>query len=445
MVSPVQFVRTADGVNVAYCEHGDGPPLVFVRGWISHLERMWDLKDFRAFIQALAARFRVIRFDNRANGLSDLDVPAPTLDSLVLDLEAVVDRLGLERFDLYGSTFGGHIALAYAAKHHERVSRLVVDNVYARGQELAPKDQRDALLNMLRTMPRPAAHVLSLMTSPERAGASIEGSLRSISDKGVVDLYTLAYELDLTPILPAITVPTLVMHRRETATIPLELGRRLAAQVSGARFVALDGKSLNLYEGDATPALRAIGDFLGADLVSGYSRPPEASPSRPLTILFTDMEGSTALTTRMGDAAAQETLRTHDRLVRDCLRAHHGREVKHTGDGIMASFESASEALDCAVEIQKGLAAYNQDNDAPIRVRIALNSGEPVAENKDLFGTSVQTAARILEETDPGQIRVANVVRELVAGKGFSFRPLGQFNLRGLDEPVSLYEVNWHS
>ena len=167
-------------------------------------------------------------------------------------------------------------------------------------------------------------------------------------------------------------------------------------------------------------------------------------PEGTVTILFTDMEGSTSLTQRLGDAKAQEVLRTHNRIVRDALKAHTGSEIKHTGDGIMASFASASRALECAIAIQRALAQHNESNpDTPIRVRIGLNAGEPIVEEKDLFGTAVQLAARICAQAEPGEILAPIVVRELAAGKGFLFSDRGDVVLRGFEDPVRLYEVRW--
>jgi len=156
------------------------------------------------------------------------------------------------------------------------------------------------------------------------------------------------------------------------------------------------------------------------------------------------MEGSTTLTQRLGDAKAQELLRTHNTIVRDALKAHSGSEIKHTGDGIMASFASASRALECAIAIQRAFAQHNESNpDTPIRVRIGLNAGAPVAEEADLFGTAVQLAARICAHAEPAEILAPIVVRELAAGKGFLFADRGDVALRGFEDPVRLYEVRW--
>jgi adenylate cyclase len=183
-----------------------------------------------------------------------------------------------------------------------------------------------------------------------------------------------------------------------------------------------------------------VEEFLGTRGEAEASTPP----SGLVTILFTDMEGSANLTQRLGDAKTQAVLRIHNGIIRDALKAHDGSETKHTGDGIMASFPTASKALDCAKAIQAAFAAHNESPETPIRVRIGLNAGEPVAEDHDLFGTAVQLAARVCAHAEPGQILASNVVRELAAGKGFLFSDQGDVVLRGFEDPVRLYEVRWY-
>ena len=166
-------------------------------------------------------------------------------------------------------------------------------------------------------------------------------------------------------------------------------------------------------------------------------------PKGTVTILFTDVEGSTALTQRVGDAKAREVLRAHERIVREALQSHGGSEIKHTGDGIMASFPSATWAVESAIAMQRAFADYNETADEPISMCIGLNAGEPIAEEKDLFGTAVNMAARIAAKAEGGEIMASDVVRQLVAGKGFLFSDRGEVELKGFEEPVRLYEVRW--
>lgn len=162
------------------------------------------------------------------------------------------------------------------------------------------------------------------------------------------------------------------------------------------------------------------------------------------TILFTDIEGSTTITQRLGDDAAMVLLRIHNSVVRSALAAHAGREVKHTGDGFMASFASASRAVSCAVAIQCAFEEHNRSQPpTPIRVRIGISAGEPVTEGQDLFGAAVQLARRICDAAEPTQVLVSNVVRELCIGKTHEFIDRGGARLKGFDDPVQLHEVGW--
>ena len=173
------------------------------------------------------------------------------------------------------------------------------------------------------------------------------------------------------------------------------------------------------------------------------SHPTEESAFR--TILFTDMEGSTEMTQRLGDEGAMVLLRTHNSIIRDALATSSGSEVKHTGDGIMASFATPSRAVECSIAVQQGFHTHNEaaDSESRIRVRIGITAGEPVAEDEDLFGAAVQLAARICNCAEPNEILVANVMRELCIGKGFSFSDRGAQELRGFKEPVQVWEVRW--
>ncbi len=190
-----------------------------------------------------------------------------------------------------------------------------------------------------------------------------------------------------------------------------------------------------------------IEDLLGtADEEPAWDEKSSTSPPRESAfrvILFTDMEGSTALTERLGDAAAMDLLRSHDAIIREALGRCEGRQVKHTGDGIMASFTAASHAVECSIAIQREFARRNEGRDTHLRVRVGLSAGEPVQEHQDLFGAAVQLAARVCAHAGPGQILAPNVIRELCIGKGFMFVDQGEQALKGFEEPRRLYEVRW--
>jgi class 3 adenylate cyclase len=227
----------------------------------------------------------------------------------------------------------------------------------------------------------------------------------------------------------------------------MNVAHGLAARIPNARLAVLEGKLLIPYDYDMDETIATIDEFLD----EGEAAEAEADglPADIVhTILFTDIEGSTPMTQRLGDAKAREVMREHERITRECLRAHGGSEVKTMGDGFMASFGSAVKALECAIAIQRAFAEHNESAKEPIKVGVGLNAGEPIAEDdpdgrSDLFGASVTRAARIAAMARGGEILVANVVRELAEGKQFMFGDRGETTLRGFDEPVRLFEVKW--
>jgi class 3 adenylate cyclase len=224
--------------------------------------------------------------------------------------------------------------------------------------------------------------------------------------------------------------------------------RALVSGIPNAKLCVLDGASLSPFSGDIETPLREMASFMGLDTspFEGVMHREESARTGFRTVMFTDIEDSTATTQHVGDAVAQEMVRTHNEIVRRALHRFSGAEVKHTGDGIMASFFSAASSIECAIAIQRALAAHSAMNRShpPFAVRIGINAGEPVVEGNDLFGTAVQVASRICARADARQILVSDVVRQLVAGKGFLFADQGESDLRGFEDPVRLFEVRWH-
>jgi class 3 adenylate cyclase len=364
----------------------------------------------------------------------------------------VYGNLGMERAAIFAWSMGGPPAIIYAANNPDKVSHLILYATFARAFARGRTGVGKALVDLTRAhwgigakavfefiypgAPRDIADAttayLNAASSGHVAAAIFEESL---------------FNVDVRDYLPKLTMPVLVLHRREDDAVEFEMGRELAALLPHGHFLPLAGNTHTPFFGDSQAILEAINDFLATQ--DGH-RPapvkesvPRAAQGYLQTILFTDMEGSTGLTQRLGDDRAQELVRLHNNLVRDCLRAHGGSEIKHTGDGIMATFPLASRALDCAVSIQMAFAEHNEATSDEVRVRIGLNAGEPVAEEEDLFGASVQMAARVCAEARPGQILVSNVVRELTMGKGFLFADQGSVSLRGFEDPVRLFEVPW--
>ncbi len=367
-----------------------------------------------------------------------------SLEALALDLEAVVDRLELERFALWGTVTMGLVAIAYAARHPERVSQLVLWCSYARGSDFLKSPEVQVLERLIvdnwELYTDTLAHYAFGWTGGEAARLFAATIREGVTQETLRVFQDQLLRADVTDLLPQVRAPTLVLHRRQLRLVSVDVATDLASSIPNARFALLEGESAGYHED--FELLDAIDEFLseGEEAAAG-AQAPEAGAFR--TILFTDVEGSTALTQRLGDAQARDLLREHERIVREALKAHGGSEVKTMGDGFMASFSSATKALECAIAMQRAFAQRNESAAEPIKVRIGLNAGEPIAEDNDLFGTAVNRAARITAEAEGGQILVANVVRELAEGKDFLFADRGEANLKGFDEPLRLFQVRW--
>jgi class 3 adenylate cyclase len=358
-----------------------------------------------------------------------------------------VDALKLDRFAIFSSGDPGMVAVAWTALHPERVSHLVLWCSWASRARVSGTSQTKSLRALLEqdwvVYTETAANV-ALGWSSGATARRFAAFYRECASPEVLSLSVPAlYDWDVTDILPQVKCPALVMQRRELPAISVEVARELAMGLPDSRLVLFDGRSPLPFMEDTTAVLGAIAEFLG-DGASAARDVENAAGQASVTILFTDMEGSTALTQRLGDAAAQKVVRAHNHIVRDALTAHGSTEIKHTGDGLMVSFPSATRAVECAVAIQQRLASFTEKHpDVSLRVRVGLNAGEPVAEAGDYFGTAVQLAARICQMAEPGQILVSGVVRDLTAGKRLLFADHGERAPRGFEDAVHLYEVRW--
>lgn len=438
----IGFCTTADGVRIAYATAGEGPPMVYVTGWPGHLSLEWEKRHARELIEDLAHGVTLVRYDMRGSGLSErkIDASALTFDSWFFDLEAVVEHLRLEQVTLLALGFlAGPMAIRYAAMHPERVSRIILSDGYMRGSELTTPERGRAMVDFISLYGFPMTFEGD--PTPDEIKkfqdvSQIQKQAATVEVQGQVARTMLS--VDVSGLVDKLTMPVLVMHGDDDSVVPFSLGQDIASAIPHSKFVPFD-QSVSAPWLKQQQLMTEIRRFLGIQ-VAERPRPVRRPVGDVHTIMFTDMESSTALTQRLGDAKAQELVREHNEIVRSALREHEGKEVKHTGDGIMASFHSASRAIDCAVAIQLAVAECKEPD---LKVHIGLNAGEPVVEDEDLYGTAVQLARRICDRAEPGQILVSNVVRELSAGKGFLFADSGDVELKGFEDAVRLYEVGW--
>lgn len=447
MDARIQYATTSDGYSLAYWRLGEGITAVIpppAMPW-SDIQDELRIPEWMHWYQHLGEHMSVVRYDGRGSGSSERDVTAIDAETHVRDLEAVIDSLGAEKVALFGVYYSAHPAIMYAARHPERVSHLITWCGFANGASLN-NGQSEAFRTLIdadwQMFTETIAHAAFGWGEGGGVAHRVAEYLRGAATKEVVQMgWIQQEEHDVRDYLPKIQCPTLVLHRRQFPLVDVQAARELAAAIPGAQLTILDGGSLAPYIGDMEAAMDVMFRFLD---VYDNDHAPEAHHARAAatagfrTIMFTDMAGSTEATQRLGDERAQEIVRRHNRAVRSALHMHHGEEIKHTGDGIMAAFTSATQAVECAAEIQRRL-RHEQE----LQVRIGLNAGEPVAEAGDLFGTSVQLASRVATLAEAQQILVTDVIRQLVAGKGFLFSDRGETVLRGFEDPVRVYELQW--
>jgi class 3 adenylate cyclase len=395
---------------------------------------------FPNFFSPLTRTFRPIWYNPRGTGLSDREAVDFSMEAMMRDLEAVIERSGLQSFVVMAIGDGVPVAVTYAATFPGHVSHLILIDGWTNHSDLIDTpawEGHEALIDKDWTLyTETLARVLMGFDDP-RFIETLGEHIRACIEPDAYRAFGAAIKSwDVSALLPEVKAKTLVLHNNNNRFYPVRVGQKLAADIADARFLAIDDMNLERV----APLVEEF---------AGTTKKPESVESGAFrTILFTDVEGSTALTERLGDAKARELLREHENVVRESLKEHGGSEVKTMGDGFMASFSSATKALECAIAMQRAFEEHNESADETIKVRVGLNAGEPIAENDpggrgDLFGTAVNVAARIAAKADGGEILVADVVRQLVAGKEFLFSDRGDTELRGFEDPVRVYEVSW--
>jgi class 3 adenylate cyclase/pimeloyl-ACP methyl ester carboxylesterase len=463
MKPSIQFVKREDGVRIAYSEFGKGPPLVCPSPWITSLSYIFEDPFAKQFWERLAQEVTVITYDKHGCGQSDRNRKDFTLKAELLDLETVIDHLGLKEFNLLGSSMEGPISIAYLARHPKRVTRLILYGAYARGKDLAIEKIRSAIISLIKASWGLGSKALADMFYPEAGTEELQSLAKFHRDTAapevIANLFELAYSLDVSKLLPNISVPTLILHRDGDKVVHIDHGRQLAREIPHAQFKVLRGKVHLWVYGETDDIINEIAQFIGtgksgmpsldthADISKegtekdiGELTTDEAEIVEQATIVFSDIASSTDLVTELGDCAAREIFLKHDQLVRKQVKKHGGRELQNLGDGFMLSFNSATEAIKCACDIQKEIS----EKIASIKVRIGVNTGEVVRrEGAHPFGQAVVVASRILSRAKGAQIMVSDVTKQLASGGGFSFLEKGRFKPKGFKETMKLYEVKW--
>jgi class 3 adenylate cyclase/pimeloyl-ACP methyl ester carboxylesterase len=410
-----------------------------------------------AELEAFTRSFRLVNFDARGTGMSERDVAGVSAETLLLDAAAVMDAAKLDRF--IALAIGGNIlavstCIRLAMAFPERVSHVVLDSPCQNFEDVAdtPLGRTSFVLAEADWGVFTQTLVRVLLGWDAASSGFVDSLARVIGgwvDPSVGFQYLREVEtMDLGDLLAQVSQPTLVL-RNDPNYVPERCSQRIAARIPGAQFRQYSDPS-------HVQAPELIREFVGLSSPSPSADAPLPSAFR--TILFTDLVGHTEMMQRLGDERGRDVLREHERITREVLKANGGTEVKTMGDGFMASFGSVTKAVECGIALQR---AFDERNGGaltpdpsptavgegrsvePLRVRVGLNSGEPIEEDGDLFGATVILASRIAAKADGGEILVADTVRGLCSGKGFLFADRGEFVAKGFEEPVRVYEVSW--
>jgi class 3 adenylate cyclase len=439
----VRYAVTSDGVRIAYSVFGDGPPLVVPpRGGAgSHLQLEWEVASLRAAYEQLARRATVIRYESRGLGMSQRGAADFSDAAVTRDLQAVCDAAGVATFSLFVSPHGGVVPQEFMLLYPERISHVACW-VYSR-------DDASVFVTRLRTLDFLMDEDWELYTDVRtRLGGGWSNTSAEATSALMRATYTpetlrAADEMLAARRWPSglrTAAPLLLLHEAGNVAASRFAGR-LAGDSPLAQILAIPAPAEGTYGGEIAAA--AVHEFIAR---SEQGELPQiaaiAARAGVQTILFTDLVRHTEMMQRLGDEQGREVLREHERLTRDLLKEYGGTEIKTMGDAFMASFDSAHLALTCSIELQRVFTTRDIHGER-LQVRAGLNAGEPVAEAGDLFGSCVILASRAAASAGAGEILVTDVVRQLAAGKGFTFADRGAVALKGFDEPIRLYEVRW--
>jgi class 3 adenylate cyclase len=413
-----------DGKCLAYEVFGEGPTDLLVQQVCYPIDLTWDLPQLSDFMDSLGECARVIAFDSRGEGASDpIDDPgAATLEAWCDDAFAVLDAAGADRVTVFDMSFGvGGVMLA--ATYPDRVRSLILTHLRTSNPETRDMSESD-----LRQVARTFCSVEDLEAlNPRVAHDPVLrrwwGRTRRLllSPEAAFDYYKWGSRIDVDPLLSSVRVPTLVLHRRDNRLFDMEMSRLAAAKIRDARFVALPGSETDVFLGDTRAVLAAIRPFLEDE--SSWA----LDDIRPLaTVLFTDIVSSTEQLAAVGDSAWRRLLDDLDHTTARIVAEHRGRVVKHTGDGILATFDGPARAVRCATELLNAAAAQK------ITLRAGLHTGEIELRPTDIAGIAVHTANRIADLAGPNEILVSRTVVDLTAGSGLIFEPRGEHQLKGV-------------
>ena len=418
-------------LNIAYQAFGSGElNLVLIPGWASHVENIWTLADFAAFAEKLAHFARVVLLDRRGTGLSDPVSDPPTLEERMDDVRAVLDAVGWERAAILGISEGGPMAMMFAATYPARTQALLLYGTFARFSRAEdyphgypPETTGQWVPHLDRTwgtgeLSRRFAP--SIVEKPLAIRTLARLERMAMSPGTARKLFGMMCEVDVRHVLPAIRVPTLILHRVDDRPVRIGHARHLAAHIAGSRLVELPGDDHLPWCGDADALLDEVREFLTGERA-------ETEPDRVLTtILFCDIVDSTRRLAEMGDLGWKQVLATFYALADDKLRHFRGRKLDTAGDGLFAAFDGPARAVRCGASLARATEALG------LRLRVGVHTGECEVLGEKYSGLAVHVGARVAAVAEPGQVLVSSTVKNLVVGSGLRFDDTGRHALKGV-------------
>jgi pimeloyl-ACP methyl ester carboxylesterase len=437
-MTPETHYARNEGVNIAYQVVGRGDvDLVFVPGWVSHIEYAWEEPSFAPFLERMSRFSRLICMDRRGTGLSDPVDRLPTMDERMDDLRAVLDAAGSERAFLFGISESGPMCTLFAATHPGRTAGLLLCNTFATGSyaDDYPWAMRDSLWESFleHLEARWGQGITPQFFAPSRAEdeAFVRSwarfERRAVSPGAMRKIIGMAKDTDVRGVLSAVKVPTLVIHREAERACPVEGGRYLAEHIADARIVEVPGADHFPWVGNSDLILDEVEQF-----VTGGRA--EAVVDRVLsTVLFTDIVDSTAQLAEQGDRSYRELLGQYYSVSRRELERHRGCEVDSAGDGLFATFDGPARAIRCACATRDALGAVG------ISIRAGLHTGECELLGDKVMGLAVHLGARVCGQASPAEVLVSSTVKDLVAGSELNFSERGSHALKGIPGEWRLY------
>lgn len=435
MEPSVRYTHARDGTTIAFRTYGEGPPLVIVPGGGPAYAPDLITAAYR-WIDDLAQTRTVIVYDRRGQGYSQRDAADLSLDAFVSDLEAVVSKLGIDRFALMSQSSGSVIAITYAAQHPEQVTHLILWWSYARAEDSRTSPRRAALHALIDIDWDLWCQTMALVdfgwseTAQEVAESRFRESREQYKTNAIQQL-----NVDLTETLTSVRCPALVMHQRGLEeSISVEASMRLASNLADGSLVMFDNSRPIMFLGDWAPQQQVIKDFLA----SAGRIDAEILPGGTAVIMFADIVDSAALTESLGDAAFRSRARELDASMRTIIRQCGGSPVEGRllGDGVLAVFNSAREAIDAAVRCSDAGDAVE------LQLHLGIHAGDVIREGDNVYGGTVNIASRIAELSAPNEILVSDTVRGLArTSAGVAFGDRGERALKGIAEPVRVFAV----